>query len=234
MTGEQTRPYRADVAVPRRAASGRRRPTDPRYRLTAAGEILEFFRSRSKHVITFAGFGELGYQEEGVVERIAADMLATSRRRAPLVNSGTLLRRDGEDGIAAVYEVARAAGIETAGIHPGIALDFADTHTVSPHEDHPFFVADRTWGGLLDDGRPSPTLELLLAVSDELVVIGGGKHAGDELGAFLARGKPTRYFPAEMNHRATRAWCREAGLDRPLDLRGAAHRIWQGRHRRPA
>ena len=196
------------------------------HRLSSTGEIRRFFESRDKHVISFAGFGELGYEEDGIVERIVGEVVAPWQPEQLIANCGTLLRVGGEDGIARVYRVARSLGIETTGIHPGIALEFAATHRVSPDEDTAFFVADATWGGLLADGRlPSPTLAMILEVSDELVVIGGGKHAADELRTFWQRGKPVRYFPAEMNRRATREWCARAGVE-ITDLRGAAYDVW--------
>ncbi len=197
-------------------------------RATPPEEILRFFRSRAKRVISFAGSGELGYQEEEVVERVAGEVLAEWSPKQALVNSGTLLRAGGEDGIARIYAVARASGFETAGVHPSVALDFAGTHTVSPHEEHVFFVEDASWGGFVDGRRLSPTLRTLLDVSDELVVVGGGKHAADELTAFLRQGKKVRYFAAEMNHRATWEWCAGAGAE-IRDLRGEAHRVWRER-----
>lgn len=177
-------------------------------------------------MISFAGFGELGYEEEGVVERIVRDVVRGWLAEDLIVQSGTLLRAGGQDGIARVHEVARAMGMTTSGIHPGIALGFAATHHVSPYEDHVYFVEDASWGGFVDAGRTlSPTLEVILDVSDELVVVGGGKHAADELAAFLRCGKKVRYFPAEMNHRATREWCERSGVS-ITDYRGAAHEVW--------
>jgi hypothetical protein len=195
-------------------------------RLSSADEVRRFFRTRGKHVMSFAGFGELGYEEDDIVERIAAEVVTGWPADRLIVNCGTLLRVGGEDGIARVSRVARSLGIETTGIHPGIALDFPATHRVSPDEDTSFFIGDSTWGGLLADRRvPSPTLAAILEVSDELVAIGGGKHAADELRTFWQRGKPVRFFPAEMNRRATKDWCARAGVD-ITDFRGAAHDVW--------
>jgi hypothetical protein len=56
-------------------------------------------------------------------------------------------------------------------------------------------------------------------------MIGGGKHAADELKAFVANGKQVRFFPAEMNHATARRWTQSAGTE-IQDLRGAAYCLW--------
>ena len=196
------------------------------HRLVPADEIRRFFRARGKHVISFAGFGELGYEEDGIVDRLVRDLMTSWPADRLIVNCGTLLRVGGQDGIARVLSIARTLGIETTGIHPGVALDFVATHRVSPDTATAFFVDDASWGGFLDGSRhPSPTLAVLLDVSDELVVIGGGKHAADELTAFWEHGKPVRYLSAEMNRRATMDWCARSGVD-ISDFRGAAREAW--------
>lgn len=201
---------------------------DPRqWGVETAAAIRAAFARLAKHVIYFAGYGELGYEQEGCVRRVAAQVLAGGPASELLVHSGTLLRTGGHDGIAEVYTLARELGIETSGIHPSVAMGFADTHRVSPFCDHVFFVEDATWGGFLPGGMtPSPTLQLHLEVSHEVVVIGGGKHAADELRAFVSKGKQVRYFPAEMNHSSTREWCQRDGQE-ILDMRGAAHAVWE-------
>lgn len=194
--------------------------------ITPSSEILRFFESKKKYVITFAGYGELGYQDISFVEHVIKDVLRHWQPAEIIVNSGTLIRVGGEEGIAQVYRLAKELGIETCGIHPGISLKWADTHPVSPFVDHVYFVEDATWGGYLNDRQePSPTLKVLMEVTDELIVIGGGKHAADELEAFLQKGMQVKYFPAQMNHRATQAWCKKAGVNIP-DLNGAAYSIW--------
>jgi hypothetical protein len=188
--------------------------------------IRHFFASLGKHVIYFAGYGELGYEEVECVQRIAHQVLGEWTPSKVVMHVGTLLRVGGHNGIADIYVVARELGIETTGIHPSVAQDFADTHRVSPFCDHVFFVADETWGGLLEGGEnPSQTLRLHLDVSDEIVVIGGGKHAAGELKAFVSSGKPVRFFAADMNHNTTRQWAESANVNIE-DMRGAAHLLW--------
>lgn len=201
-------------------------PAAAPWRLSSPREIRHFFAARGKQVVSFAGFGELGYQEDGIVERIVREVVGGRAPGELIVNCGTLLRAGGQDGIARAYSVAKSLGIETTGIHPGVALDFAETHHVSPDENSVFFVDDATWGGFLDEGRVSPTLQVILDVSDELVVIGGGKHAADELRAFHQLGKKVSYFPADMNERTTMEWCRRSGVEIG-DRRGAAFAAWR-------
>jgi hypothetical protein len=195
-------------------------------RIHDAIAVREFFRRSGKHVIEFAGFGELGYDEPGIVEQVARRVLEPWQADDVLVACSTLLRVGGQDGVAGVYPVARRLGIETVGIHPSVALGFSATHPVSPWCQHAFFVEDASWGGFVEGTRElSPSLRLLIEVSDELVVIGGGKHAADELQAFQAHGKRVSYFPARMNRGVTDEWCRRAGTT-IVDYRGAAHAIW--------
>src|SRR5262249_55199589 len=100
------------------------------------------------------------------------------------------------------------------------------THRVSTFCDQVFFVEDEGWGGFTDSGEHSSTLRMHLAVSDEIVVIGGGWHAAHELRAFFDAGKRVRYVPATMNRDTARNWCLRAGIER-LDPRGAAFETWK-------
>jgi hypothetical protein len=201
--------------------------------ITPANDIFRFFELRRKYVLSFAGFGELGYEDIDFVEGIIRDELGRWKPDEILVNSGTLLRVGGQEGIAMVYRLAKELGIETCGIHPSICFQWADTHPVSAFADHVYFVEDATWGGYVDDHfQPSPTLKVLLQVTDELIVIGGGKHAADELAAFLQNGKCVKYFPAQMNRQVTLDWCAKSGVDIP-DLNGAAHKVWFSKSKYP-
>jgi hypothetical protein len=92
--------------------------------------------------------------------------------------------------------------------------------------DRTFFVDDVTWGGADDAGVPSNTLQVLLAVSDEFIVFGGGHHTAHELRAFLKAGKPVRFHEAPMHRLTTERWCRDSGA-RIGDHRGAAFHVWR-------
>lgn len=195
-------------------------------KITLSQEITAFFHQRNKRIVTFAGYGELGYQRYDKVEQIVKSLLEAEDPDAIIVNTGTLLRVDGEEGIAAVYKTACRMGVETCGIHPGIALSYLKTHPVSPLEQHSFYVDDSSWGGFIEPYPTlSPTLKLILSISDELVVIGGGKHAADELLAFYQHGKKVSYYPAEMNHQAANRWNQSISLGIE-DFRGEAFHAW--------
>ncbi|MEZ5534234.1 MAG: hypothetical protein R3F02_01290 [Thiolinea sp.] len=157
---------------------------------------------------------------------MAKPLLEAKNPKSVIVNTGTLLRTQGEEGIAVVYKLALKMGIETSGVHPGVALSCTGTHPPSPFEQHSFYVHDSSWGGFIEPYPTlSPTLKTMLAVSDELVVIGGGKHAADELEAFYRHGKKVSYFPAEMNHQSVQAW-NQVASEKVEDLRGAAFHRW--------
>jgi hypothetical protein len=194
--------------------------------VTSAKNIKRFFAARAKYVISFAGFGELGYQDPGIIARVAEQVLVHVDPARILVNGGTLLRANGQNGIGEIYRSAKEFGIETSGIHPSVALGFMETHYPSPFCDHVHYIEDDTWGGFLPGTREmSATLRIVLEVTDELVVIGGGKYAADELEAFVKQNKTVRYFAAEMNHEATLKWCAWSGARIP-DFRGDAHNTW--------
>jgi len=188
--------------------------------------VREFFAQKHEHVIYFGGYAELGYQNEGHVPEIVSDVLSAWTASDVLAHGSTMIRNSGFDGIAEMFDTARQLGVDTSGIFPSVSRRFAATHRVPDDCHHVFFVEDETWGGCVPGtGQPSSSLGLHIEVSDEAVFIGGGKHAADELLAFAAAGKPVTYFPAEMNHRFARDWCRRNGKDEP-DLRGAAYSTW--------
>lgn len=209
------------------------RGADPRrWPVSEPGQVCLFFAEQGKHVIYFAGYGELGYEDKSVVERVVEDVLKDWPRSQIFAHGGTLLRVDGEDGISLAHQIAKRLGVATTGIHPSVATRFHETHRVSTFCDHSFFVEDEGWGGSSDSGH-SPTLRLHLDVSDEIVVIGGGWHAAHELKAFFNSGKRVRYFPAAMNVDAAQSWCLRFGIEM-LDHRGAALEAWEDTLRAPS
>jgi hypothetical protein len=190
---------------------------------------VQAVRALGKPVVTFGGFGELGYEDEAqVLERCSAELDRHDPART-LVATGTLLTEGFRSGIAMVYALAKARGFATAGIHPSVALHHPKRHAIAPGVDHVFMVDDPTWGGVDEAGMPSSTLQVLLAVSDEFIVFGGGHHTAHELQAFLQAGKPVRFHDAPMHRATTERWCRDSGA-RIGDYRGAAFHVWRSRH----
>jgi hypothetical protein len=179
-------------------------------------EVVRGLRTGRKRVVTFAGYGELGYQDEPSLERATASVLRSFDPATTIVNTGTLLTEGFKAGIAAIYPVARGLGFETVGIHPSIALVHPKRHALAQAVNRVYFVGDPTWGGFLPGTRQlSQTLRTLLEASDELVAIGGGEHTAQEIEAFLAHGKPVRFFAAEMHRETTRLWCAEKRIPLP-------------------
>lgn len=205
------------------------RPLPKTWRVLGPDAVVSAVRAGGKRVVTFAGFGELGYQNESSLLDLCRMELGRHEPETTLVNTGTLITAGFRPGIALVYGVARELGFETSGVHPSVALG-GGAHTLSADVDRSYFVSDDTWGGLLSDGRPSPTLEALLAATDELIAIGGGEHTAQEIAAFLERGKQVRFHPAEMHHDTSRDWFARRGVS-ICDFAGAAQRAWQSRQR---
>jgi hypothetical protein len=194
-------------------------------------DAVQRVRGCGRSVIAFGGYGELGYDDE---DAVLAQCRAELDRHDPgrtAIATGTLVTRGFRRGIAMVYPLARAMGFTTLGVHPSVALADRSRHTLADGVDHAFFVEDPTWGGTDATGRPSATLQVLLAVSDAFVAFGGGEHTAQELRAFLQAGKPVRFVPARMHAGTTERWTRATGVHIP-DLDGAAQRFWL--HGRPA
>ncbi len=187
--------------------------------------VIDKIQSLGKVVLTFAGFGELGYEDEERVREICSAELDRFHPRDTIVNTGTLITEGFRRGIALVYPLARARGFATAGVHPSVALTHPKRHRVSQGVDHIFFVDDPTWGGVLANGNVSDTLRVLLEVTDALAVIGGGQHTAQELQAFLGASKPVRFYSASMHRETALRWSAESGVAID-DFRGAAESVW--------
>ena len=187
-------------------------------------------RSTRRRVVTFGGFGELGYEDEEHVLDLCARELDRLEPEQTIVNTGTLLTEGFQAGIAMIYPLARRRGFFTTGIHPSVALTHPKRHTIAPGVDRVFFVRDESWGGVRNDGSPSNTLRTLLMLSDEFIVMGGGEHTAQELRAFLHAGKPVRFHQASMHTRTADDWCKSSGAV-ISDYRGSAYHVWKSETR---
>jgi hypothetical protein len=176
-------------------------------------------RVTDKRVVTFLGFSGSGYEDSTGLRKVIEGVLASLDPGSILINAGGTT-----DGIGIVYSIAKARGFSTAGIVSSLAEK--EKAELSPDADRIYIIPDDTWGGLMSDGKLSPTSLAMVRGSDEMVAIGGDEIARDELSAAKAQGKRVRYIPADMNHDAARRKARKNGMPEPHDFRGAAYRIF--------
>ena len=199
--------------------------------LYEAAQLQEIFRARYQHVLTFLGFGELGYENTTQFAAIVETELKTFHRRRCVVNTATLVTQGFERGVADVYEIAHGMGLKTTGLFPRIALETPERYSLSAFVDDTYFVDDHTWGGYLGETTtPSNMLHALTAVTDEVIAIGGGKHTAQEIREMLKQGKPVRYHSLGMNQAVSVRWYGEQNQPVP-DPRGEAFRFWNANGR---
>lgn len=185
--------------------------------MTSPTAAIAFLKSRGKHVLTFLGYSTAGYEDPVAMLEAAAGVLRDADPDRTLVNSGATPM-----GIGAVYPLAHRMGFETAGIVSRLARE----RGVAPSAgvDHVMFIDDDRWGGWDDErGALSPTSQAMVGASDEVVCIGGGRVARDELAAAREAGIPWRFIAADFDHDRSRTQALERGDPPPGDFRGAVH-----------
>jgi len=185
-------------------------------------DVRAFFEAQGKTVVTFLGYSAAEYEDRAAMIAHAEKILAELDPKTTIVNIGAT-----QDGIGAVYDLAKARGFTTTGIVSSQAKEAKAT--VSPNVDHVFFVEDATWGGFLEGkSELAPTSAAMVDVSDRIVAIGGGDIARDELVAARRAGKDARFIPADLNHKIARDKAREKGQPDPTDFRGSAATAFGG------
>jgi hypothetical protein len=190
-------------------------PQPRRIEAESAEAVQEFFAGRGKTVVTFLGYSGAGYEDPEAMLAAAKEVLARHDPKTTIVNIGAT-----ESGIGAVYELARSLGFETTGIVSILAKE--EKVPLSKHVQTVIFVKDKSWGGLLPGSdRLSPTSQAMVACSDQLIAIGGGTVARDELLAAKRAGKKFTYVPADMNHQAAIEKAEKLGQPAPASFRGA-------------
>ncbi|KQP13228.1 hypothetical protein [Pseudorhodoferax sp. Leaf267] len=187
---------------------------DAREHRATLADIQRWVAGRHKRVLTFLGYSGAEYQDHAAMLAQAAAVLAENDPARTLVNIGAT-----PDGIGSVYALARQLGFETMGIVSTKALE-GGGHW-SPAVDHVFLVQDSTWGGADANGTLGPTSAAMVAVSDEMVAIGGGAIARDEALAGRRAGKRMRFFPADANHGLARQKALRAGQPVPTTFASA-------------
>jgi len=177
--------------------------------------VTAALRAQPKKIVTFLGYSGAEYEDKKAMLARATAVLDTLDPRNIIVNIGATT-----DGIGAVYAIAKVKGFETTGI---VSTQARDTNTtLAPCVDTVYFVRDTTWGGFIDrTSQLSPTSEAMVAVSDQLIAIGGGEVARDEFNAAKRLGKKTQFFPADMSHAIARERAVKKGQPSPTDFRGA-------------
>jgi hypothetical protein len=182
-----------------------------------ASQAIAFFKSRGKTVLTFFGYSGQEYENENIMLQIAQATLTEYSTKDTLVNIGAT-----SIGIGAVYPLAKSMGFETTGIVATKAL--LHPEGISATVDHVCFVEDNQYGGKLPNSDElSPTSIAMVACSDILVAIGGGRVSRDELLAAKAQGKPVYYHPAEVNHECALRVARQKGMPPPDSFWGSVH-----------
>ena len=147
---------------------------------------------------------------------VARQVLAGHDPMRTAVNIGAT-----EAGIGAVYALARERGFATIGIVSTLAREQGEA--LSPCVQQVFFVRDAQWGGRLPGSTQlSPTSAAIVALSREIVAIGGGEVARDELRGARAAGTPVSFYAADMNHALAVDKARAKGQPAPADFGGAA------------
>jgi hypothetical protein len=187
----------------------------PVQREATSMQIQDFVRAKNKRVLSFVGYSGAGYEDPAAMRAAAEHVLSQHDPTRTLVNiGGTAV------GIGAVYELAKRRGFATMGIVSTLARDSGDA--LSPCVDWVFFVRDDRWGGLLPGSTQlAPTSEAIVANSAELIAIGGGEIARDELRGARRAGKLLSYFPTDMNHRIAIDKAAAKGQSAPTDFRSA-------------
>jgi hypothetical protein len=185
------------------------RPADPT-------KAVEAIRGTGRRIVTFAGFSGGGYEEPTKVGELLAGFLAEFDPASVIVCSGATA-----EGIGDVYPIAKERGFETIGIVSAVAE--AEHARLSDAVDTVYIIDDTGWGGRLPDGTLSPTSTAMVAAAYEIIAIGGGDIARDEIEEALAAGKRVRYRAADMNHAVATEKARQRGEPDPQDFKGAVH-----------
>ena len=160
---------------------------------TSAYEATEALKGQfgAKTVHTFVGYSGAGYENEKEVLAYARKILKTLDPSKTVINIST-----NDDGIGAIYKLAKEMGFQTSGVVSSQAIGVAE---ITKFCDVCILVKDETWGGIDPaTGELSPTSKVMVGVSDALHGIGGNDVSKDELTAAVNMGKPVTFKPANM------------------------------------
>ena len=184
----------------------------------SASCAVDAVHASGQKVVAFCGFSAAGYEDLKEVELLLCAQLARFSPQSTVICSGATA-----DGIGMVYPLARRAGFHTIGIVSSLAQ--AEGIAMSKDVDVVYLVQDDTWGGR-QGALLSPTSQATVAACDEMIGVGGGAIARDELEEARQRGKPVRFIPADMNHALAVEKAHKLGKATPTDFRGEAHTLF--------
>ncbi len=179
-------------------------------------EVIQWFEDQDKYVITFVGFSGAGYERPDSLLEIVTGILDEYDSEKTILNIGAT-----PEGIGLVYALGFGKKMTTTGIVSTQALEY--DAKASPLCQHVFYIEDDSWGGYKEGTEIlSPTSTAMIEVSDEIIGIGGGAVARDELMAAQALGKKVRFYDLEMNHQTAIDKAESKGNPKPTDFRGEA------------
>lgn len=179
-------------------------------------EAQAFFEGQDKTVLTLLGYSAR-YENETAMLQIVNEILSRYSPETTILNIGAT-----RGGIGAAYPLAKTLGFSTTGIVSTQALNYPDE--ISEEVDRVCFIADKQWGGRITDSEElSPTSKAMVACSDILIGIGGGKISRDEMLAARDQGKIVHFYPAEVDHAWAIRRAERMGLPQPDSFWGAAH-----------
>ena len=180
-----------------------------------ADDLRAYFKGKGYTVLTFLGYSAAGYEDEPAMIEEASRIIDGFPVATTIVNCGAT-----QEGIGAVYDIAKRKGYATS----GIVSTQADKDNVALSEsvDVVFYVEDDSWGGLMPDGKLSPTSAAMVEYSDVMVAIGGGNIARDEMIGARQAGKSVRFIAADMNHSIAKEKAIKKGVPVPTEFGGEA------------
>lgn len=166
-------------------------------------KVKAHFKAERKRVITFIGYSNSGYRDEGCMLNLVKGILTEMSPSKVIINIGGT-----KAGIGEAYRLAKQMKFETTGILSSLGKTSGE---ISPFVDKVFFIEDSTWGGFLKSSQIlSPVSKAIIEVSDLVVGIGGGQVGADEMLTAYLSGKKVLFYPAGPRNNS-------------LDSKGVAH-----------
>lgn len=171
-------------------AFSKQEATDP----MKADEIIPLIKSLNKKVFTLFGYSARGYEDmEKLTEEIKKDLEKISPVEYIIAIGAT------EEGIGAMYKVAKDMGFTTIGIVSTQALSYSGRF--SEFVDSIYIVNDDYWGGIIPGTtKLAETTKTFLGVCDIIAAYGGGTNTAITLKFAKEMGIKTQFKEFEMNH----------------------------------